>query len=227
MYRSRPERTGASEPTSEKALMWWFTKDVFFTYIIKLKKKISSNKHLREVDEDDGHKTMLSAFLQFNFPTLSTGRVKKKTIGLLYMYKMLFVRFFFRRLLLYLLPFHRKVVCLSSMKNRLKLLQRISFLRFAFRSFVYFLGVFYFLLLLLLRSSTFYSFSFLQYRSHSTKHLHNSNTNMYHRLRECRTITDEYTLQQFVYIRHVFVTVFTVIFKTVINYSDILTLCAG
>lgn len=34
------------------------------------------------------------------------------------------------------LPFHRELVCLSSMKNRLKLLQRISFLLFApFRSF--------------------------------------------------------------------------------------------
>lgn len=50
----------------------------------------------------------------------------------------LIYKFFFFLSLGFLLAFHRELVCLSSMKNRLKLLQRISFLLFTVCSFVYF-----------------------------------------------------------------------------------------
>lgn len=109
------------------------------------------------------------------------------------MYKMVFFffNFFFFFTLLYLLPFHRKLVCLSSMKNHLKLLQRISFLRFAFRSFIF---LCFFLLLLFL-------FLYRNHNIHKFKKKKKKSITVY----AIAVQSTEYTLQQFVYIRHVFV----------------------
>lgn len=50
-------------------------------YLHNQTKRVSSNEHLREVDEVDAHKTILSAHLQFNFHTFLTAKKRPKTFN--------------------------------------------------------------------------------------------------------------------------------------------------
>lgn len=103
-------------------------------------KKNSSNEHFHEVDEDDAPQNDFICFSTIQFChsfNRERLKVKKKQMAYFICIKCFSFFFCFFFTLLCLLPFHRKLVCLSGMKNRLKLLQRISFLRFAIRSFIF------------------------------------------------------------------------------------------